>query len=134
MTQIYLVHSTDDADFAQHLATDLLAQGLNVATGDPDTNEQFAALHRAGLANQPTSKQRDDGLQLADCYVTCCVRCAPASKQLCDKSLSSVGRSVSGHQRARRVGGVGDVYPAAGQAPEQEERAADHDVAVHEGH
>ncbi|MBI5928700.1 MAG: toll/interleukin-1 receptor domain-containing protein [Chloroflexi bacterium] len=47
MTQIYLVHSTDDADFAQHLATDLLAQGLNVATGDPDTNEQFAALHRA---------------------------------------------------------------------------------------
>ncbi len=47
MTQIYLVHSTEDATFAQRLAADLKAQGLDVPIGDPDTNAQFAALHRA---------------------------------------------------------------------------------------
>lgn len=47
MTQIYLVHSTDDAAFAERLAADLKAEGLDVPIGDPDTNAQFAALHRA---------------------------------------------------------------------------------------
>ncbi|MCQ3929826.1 MAG: hypothetical protein DPW16_05160 [Chloroflexi bacterium] len=47
MTQIYLVHSTEDAAFAERLAADLKAEGLDVPIGDPDTNAQFAALHRA---------------------------------------------------------------------------------------
>jgi uracil-DNA glycosylase family 4 len=34
-------------------------------------------LYRLGFANQPTSKSRDDGLELLDCYVAAAARCAP---------------------------------------------------------
>jgi len=69
------------------------AHGANrtgrVFTGDSSGDTLYAALYRAGFANQPTAQHRDDGLKLEDAFITAVVRCAPPGNRPSAEELAA---------------------------------------------
>jgi uracil-DNA glycosylase len=82
-----------------------------VFTGDRSGDWLFAALHRTGFANQPTSVSRDDGLKLIDAYVAAVVRCAPPANRPTpaerDTCLPYLVRELALLERVRAIVALG---------------------------
>ena len=69
------------------------AHGANrtgrIFTGDGSGDFFIPALFRAGFANQPLSKHRDDGLKLIDCWIAAAARCAPPANKPTTQELEN---------------------------------------------
>jgi len=98
-----------------------------VFTGDRSGDWLFAALWRAGYANQPTSVSADDGLRLSDAYVAAAVRCAPPANKPTpaerDRCLPYLGRELALLGRVRVVVALGQFgYDAVARLLEVKHR------------
>jgi uracil-DNA glycosylase family 4 len=71
-----------------------------VFTGDSSGDWLYAALHRHGFANQPTSRSRDDGLALLGCYVCAAARCAPPGNKPTPQELANCRPYLEAELRA----------------------------------
>ena len=80
-------------------------------TGDRSGDWLFASMHRVGLANQPTSVSRDDGLALRGVWVSAAVRCAPPANkptpQERDRCLPFLAGELTTLTRVRAVVALG---------------------------
>jgi uracil-DNA glycosylase len=82
-----------------------------IFTGDRSGDFLFASLHRVGLANQPESVSRDDGLRLRGAWVTAVNRCAPPGNRPTprerDTCLPFLERELAALGRLRAIVALG---------------------------
>ena len=84
-----------------------------IFTGDSSGDFLFAALHRAGFANQPTSTHVGDGLALSDMYIAAAARCAPPDNKPTPEELATcrpyLGREIALLDRLQVIVALGRI-------------------------
>ena len=82
-----------------------------IFTGDRSGDFLYGSLHRCGLASQPTSTARDDGLRLRGVYVSAVNRCAPPGNrptpQERDRCLPFLEREIAALEALRAIVALG---------------------------
>jgi uracil-DNA glycosylase len=73
-----------------------------VFTGDPSAQFLFQHLHAADLANHPYSLSRDDGLELAETYVTAAVKCVPPENRPSSKERENCSEYLTEELRLQK--------------------------------
>ncbi|WP_433936128.1 uracil-DNA glycosylase [Sorangium cellulosum] len=98
-------------------------------TGDRSGDFLYAALFRAGLASQPTSTSRDDGLALRGVFITAPCHCAPPDNKPTTDELAAcrtwIERELAALRHARVYLALGKIgYDAVGALARSERAAA----------
>ncbi len=75
-------------------------------TGNGSGDWLIRALYEVGLANQPISVSRDDGLQLKSTYITAVVRCAPPKNRPTREEIENCSTFLSEEFRLLRDVGL----------------------------
>ncbi|WCM35570.1 uracil-DNA glycosylase [Sulfolobus acidocaldarius] len=83
-----------------------------VFTGDESSNNLTKALYDTGLANQPYSVSRDDGLKLNDVYITAVVKCVPPENK---PTTGEIRNCMSYLEEETRMLTEAKVYVALGK-------------------
>ena len=82
-------------------------------TGDRSGDFLYAALHKAGFANQPDCSHREDGLRLENCYITAAARCAPPDNKPLPEELANcapyLDREIEGLKRLKVIVALGKI-------------------------
>ena len=82
-----------------------------IFTGDRSGDFLYGSMYRTGLANQPTSEARGDGLKLRGAYVTAVNRCAPPANKPTpaerEQCLPFLMREIEALERVRVIVALG---------------------------
>jgi uracil-DNA glycosylase len=82
-------------------------------TGDASGNFMYPILYETGFANQPTATDRNDGLELADLYITAAARCAPPDNKPLPQELANCApyleRELDGLAELRVIVALGKI-------------------------